>query len=880
MVSQPNPYVGPRPFEQSEAEVFFGREREVRKLAALLLSERVVLVYAASGAGKTSLLMAGLSPRLEQRHAFEIFPPARVRLSEEAPEASRNVFIASVLADWSSGVRPSQPGSQKPASPLRLDTTGPSGSTSATTLREHLGQREHPLEPDGPVPRLVIFDQAEELFTAYPEHWTHRKPFFQQVADALEDDSLLYVIFAIREDFIAELDPYTRFLPGDLRARFRLERLGPDAAFSAVTGPLRRTARHFAPGVAERLVDDLLTARVDTGTGASDVFRGQFVEPVQLQVVCADFWSRLPASVVEITESDVEQHAVVDKALMRFFESVVARAAQVADIPATRLSIMCEETFITEADTRNSVLRGPSSTGAIPNQAIDELAQRHLIRAEWNRGARWYELTHDRMIAPIREFTRDLRGGETATTRELDIARRASAALAGAEDLRLTGHLPEALERAQSARAHFSEIEPDHPGVADAVLKEGEVLYAMNRLEEAMGRFLEAQGLYAELADRAAEAQSWQAISTVAQAQGDTERALQALTFALERYEDVGETTSVVRVLSRTGEVLFERGDLDRALETFDKGIGLAHDIGDLDGEATARTSRSLVSFDQGAYADALEDTEIALRIFGEMGNRSAEAVLLGNLGHIADASGDHTRALESWSSAELAYRELGEHADAARILLAMASRTREQGDLEDAVAFLSRGLEWNPDDVELLRERALVRLSSGQFDEALADLDAAIERDGHHAMTLVLRGYVLSERGRFADAIADVDHALQVLSDDARLQAVAHGIRGFALAGQSEFDQGIAELNASLVSWPGNAWGLFQRATLRERQGEQAAAATDLERAFSQSDPPLTPFMAREAEAARDRVRMQVGPTPRAQHWLGRTWRGKREQA
>ena len=57
-----NPYVGPRSFETGDA--LYGRDREVGQLASLLIAERIVLLHSPSGAGKTSLIQAGLLPRL------------------------------------------------------------------------------------------------------------------------------------------------------------------------------------------------------------------------------------------------------------------------------------------------------------------------------------------------------------------------------------------------------------------------------------------------------------------------------------------------------------------------------------------------------------------------------------------------------------------------------------------------------------------------------------------------------------------------------------------------------------------------------------------------------------------------------------------------
>ena len=64
------PYRGLLPFEETDAEVFYGRERLTAelavKLAAQMTSRGLVVVTGASGAGKSSLLRAGLLPKLAQ----------------------------------------------------------------------------------------------------------------------------------------------------------------------------------------------------------------------------------------------------------------------------------------------------------------------------------------------------------------------------------------------------------------------------------------------------------------------------------------------------------------------------------------------------------------------------------------------------------------------------------------------------------------------------------------------------------------------------------------------------------------------------------------------------------------------------------------------
>ena len=60
-----NPYVGPRTFRREQSHLFFGREREARDLLARVVSERLLLFYAQSGAGKSSLINARLIPGLQ-----------------------------------------------------------------------------------------------------------------------------------------------------------------------------------------------------------------------------------------------------------------------------------------------------------------------------------------------------------------------------------------------------------------------------------------------------------------------------------------------------------------------------------------------------------------------------------------------------------------------------------------------------------------------------------------------------------------------------------------------------------------------------------------------------------------------------------------------
>jgi hypothetical protein len=373
-----DPYVGPRPFERDEAGLFFGRLGETRLLVSMVLASRVVLLYALSGAGKTSLLNAAVVPSLEREDFFEVLAPARVRglTAGAQPASGVNPYVAGVLSHWA--------------------------GDGAASLPTWLEQLPHPSGPDGfPRPRAIILDQLEELFTAYPDHWRERPEVFVQIARALDDDPLLRVILAIREDYLAQLEPFRDLLPGRLEARIRLELLDPDAAREAVTGPLHETNRRFAPAVAERLVADLRATAMTDDAGARREFETQHVEPVQLQLVCSALWRDLPPPVTEITDEHVRRFGDVDQVLTDFYDGAISAAAAAARVTEPSMRQGFTETFITAMHTRGTAYASGASVGSVPLAAAEELERRRLIRAEWRANARWYELTHDRLIEPI-----------------------------------------------------------------------------------------------------------------------------------------------------------------------------------------------------------------------------------------------------------------------------------------------------------------------------------------------------------------------------------------------------------------------------------------------------------------------------------------------
>ncbi|MGB4977876.1 MAG: SIR2 family protein, partial [Anaerolineae bacterium] len=191
-----SPYKGLDAFAAGDAAIFFGREEDSARLANKILANPLVVLYGESGSGKTSLLAAGVTPRLV-RAGFHV-RLLRVRDLE----------------------------------------------ASAGAL------------PDLPPAAVLILDQAEEMVLLWGE--ARRQAFAQALMAALADRGRDWrVVLALRSDFLPQLAGLERQLPGLFDRRYWLDRLSWEGAGEAISGPAARFGVTFEPALVERLLRDL-----------------------------------------------------------------------------------------------------------------------------------------------------------------------------------------------------------------------------------------------------------------------------------------------------------------------------------------------------------------------------------------------------------------------------------------------------------------------------------------------------------------------------------------------------------------------------------------------------------------------------------------------
>jgi hypothetical protein len=394
--SQPrNPYVGPRSFQIGER--IYGRKREANQLINLIVAERIVLLHSPSGAGKTSLIQAALIPRLEKMR-FHVLPVVRVNLDVSDSLANGldcNRYIFSALLSLEENI----PEGEK-ISPDLL---------AKLSLADYLEKRYQP-EGSSDV-EVLIFDQFEEILTLDPTDQVEKQEFFKQVGEALEAPNR-WALFSVRDDFVASLDPYLLWIPNRMSVNFRLDLLGTAAARRAIREPARSAGVDFEDDAAEGLVDDLRRVRVQQPDGSVSLQLGPHVEPVQLQVVCFRIWEDPRPDQTRITADDLEEfdqvdQSLVDGSLADYYNLQVITTAKETGTSERAIREWFDRRLITEQGVRGTVLMGSETSGGLDNNAIKLLVDAHLVRAEKRGGATWYELSHDRLLEPVRKNNTD-----------------------------------------------------------------------------------------------------------------------------------------------------------------------------------------------------------------------------------------------------------------------------------------------------------------------------------------------------------------------------------------------------------------------------------------------------------------------------------------
>lgn len=422
-------YPGVRQFETREARLFFGRDRDIRDLYELICLEKVLVLFGKSGYGKSSLLNAGLIPKIQQE---------KITVVDESGEEQQASYYPIVIR-MGSFMAKSNTALKTPIDKTlyELETRQDASSQTAfldevykkyhwsKSLWYHFKRRQGP----NPVNIILIFDQFEEFFS-YPT--AQQLSFREELADLLytrvpqflrdefknltpeQKNELIRpmdvkAVFAIRSDRIAYLDTMKVELPSILHKRYELKALGREQAREAIVQPAGLPQNDFisktftyTPQAQEIILNEL---------SQTDQSAREGIESFQLQILCQYIEGQIIEGCIEDRDGDgtpdvfPEDLPDIANIYEQYYNQLIdkihpdcKRAAQIL----IEEKVLYEDP-VSKENRRLSIdgrilMQQPNVDLALLNQLVDSF----LLRREPNSmGDYNYEISHDTLVSPI-----------------------------------------------------------------------------------------------------------------------------------------------------------------------------------------------------------------------------------------------------------------------------------------------------------------------------------------------------------------------------------------------------------------------------------------------------------------------------------------------
>ncbi|MEV7979415.1 WD40 repeat domain-containing protein [Streptomyces sp. NPDC086519] len=405
------PYRGLASYRREDARWFFGRERSTDALVAQLRSAKagggLVMLVGASGAGKSSLLNAGLVTALQSgaladdegrpQPVLQLVPgtdpvkeltrriPELAELTDlDDPDAARKA-----IASWAR--RETESGATAAGSAGALPTAA-AGSADARGSTVDVSRETRPSSGAEPARPVVIVDQFEETFTLGSDE-TDRRTFVQLLHSASTpaapgERAPALVVLGIRADFYEQCLGYPELADALQHRHMVLGPLSTAELREAVTGPAKAVGLELEPGLAELIVREV---SADGPRGAHDTG----ILPLLSHALLAT-WQRRKAGRLTLAGYRAAggiQGAVAATA-ERAWSSLDPAARTAARLLLLRLVRLGEDT---QATRRRGTRRQLAAESTDPNKTEESLET--LVRARLvTLDADTVEITHEALL--------------------------------------------------------------------------------------------------------------------------------------------------------------------------------------------------------------------------------------------------------------------------------------------------------------------------------------------------------------------------------------------------------------------------------------------------------------------------------------------------
>lgn len=202
-------------YNKEDKDIFFGREQETYELYDRIFETNLVLLYGASGTGKTSLINCGLGNQFESTDWHPIFIRRKDNIMESIKEELQHHAIKK---------------------------TKPSTSIIEQVKSLYLDYFK---------PIYLIFDQFEEIFILGEK--AEQTLFFETIYQLLEQNLQCKVLISMREEYIAYLSEFEDIIPYLFDNRLRVEKMNSKNLKDVIEGTAAKFNIQLKDGVKKKI---------------------------------------------------------------------------------------------------------------------------------------------------------------------------------------------------------------------------------------------------------------------------------------------------------------------------------------------------------------------------------------------------------------------------------------------------------------------------------------------------------------------------------------------------------------------------------------------------------------------------------------------------
>jgi WD40 repeat protein len=242
-----SPFVGLRPYRSTESLLFFGRRQQVIELLERLHRARFVPVVGSSGSGKSSLIRAGLIPKLEAGFLVE----------------DRDRWILAIMNPGESPLE-NLAGAVLNATGTTVDSRSVGelleeiSSSGASAIVEKLA----PVLEQADANFFLLVDQFEELFRfalrdGRAEQKDKASDFVSILLSLAEQRTApIYIVTTMRSDFLGDCDAFHGLPEATNRSQYLVPRPTRQQRREAIDGPVRLYGQMITPQLLDRVLND------------------------------------------------------------------------------------------------------------------------------------------------------------------------------------------------------------------------------------------------------------------------------------------------------------------------------------------------------------------------------------------------------------------------------------------------------------------------------------------------------------------------------------------------------------------------------------------------------------------------------------------------